>query len=485
MNRIKLQQYEEKKNRLQFPLKLKEYNIKLLYNDKIKEYKNTCKSINEKIIKKYQKNQKTINHLSDYIDKITNDIFKDNLYSKEKKILKNLETNINMIKDYEEQKKKLYIYDKEELEDKLGDLFKIKEMHQKKKFEYLKKETKYHFDLHKKLNEEFEDTKNELRNPSDNFEFLINDNRHMITKLEIIKNINMKLNEIYKKEKKYYLELLQNKAEKNNINQILENNKKVICNDDKKTNEKNKNKIIKRNIKRNKSTLTNNYYDIFNCYYYNNNKDNKIFTINNLKKELSTINDINAFSPRKTSKFFKRTELKKCLSSNKIFNKKNLSIQTNLNSLIQNDYSKSISITSKSSKHRVLSANSPQKVKIKNNLNINNENDNKEKIFLMNIHDFLKKHTETRKKYIIFMRQLISDEIKTLLWVKDFITKLIKELRYDIDDVNKNIALNNKMNINNDDLKIRLKENEKYLNFCTYFFDNCLKGNNKIKYLLD
>ena len=41
------------------------------------------------------------------------------------------------------------------------------------------------------------------------------------------------------------------------------------------------------------------------------------------------------------------------------------------------------------------------------------------------------------------------------------------------------------MNINNDDLKIRLKENEKYLNFCTYFFDNCLKGNNKIKYLLD
>ena len=245
MNRIKLHQYEEKKNRLQFPLKLKEYNIKLLYNDKIKEYKNTCKSINEKIIKKYQKNQKTINHLSDYIDKIKNDIFKDNLYSKEKKILKNLETNINMIKDYEEQKKKLYIYDKEELEDKLGDLFKIKEMHQKKKFEYLKKETKYHFDLHKKLNEEFEDTKNELRNPSDNFEFLINDNRHMITKLEIIKNINMKLNEIYKKEKKYYLELLQNKAEKNNINQIFENNKKVICNDDKKTNEKNIIIIIK------------------------------------------------------------------------------------------------------------------------------------------------------------------------------------------------------------------------------------------------
>ena len=197
MNRVRLQQYEEKKNKLQFPLKLNEYNIKLSYDKKKKECKSKCQSLTREIINKYIKNKKTINYLSDYIDKITTDVFKDNLFPKEKNILENLETNINMIKDYGEQKKKLYMYDREDLEDKLVDQVKTVEMNQNKKFEHLKKETKYYFNLHDKINEDFLDTKKRFRSPMDNFEYLIHDNRHLNSKLEIIKRINLKLKEIY------------------------------------------------------------------------------------------------------------------------------------------------------------------------------------------------------------------------------------------------------------------------------------------------
>ena len=236
MNRVRLQQYEEKKNKLQFPLKLNEYNIKLSYDKKKKECKSKCQSLTREIINKYIKNKKTINYLSDYIDKITTDVFKDNLFPKEKNILENLETNINMIKDYGEQKKKLYMYDREDLEDKLVDQVKTVEMNQNKKFEHLKKETKYYFNLHDKINEDFLDTKKRFRSPMDNFEYLIHDNRHLNSKLEIIKRINLKLKEIYKKEKKYNLKLIQMGNLKNNKKKGNDGKGKEV-NDDKKTND--------------------------------------------------------------------------------------------------------------------------------------------------------------------------------------------------------------------------------------------------------
>ena len=45
------------------------------------------------------------------------------------------------------------------------------------------------------------------------------------------------------------------------------------------------------------------------------------------------------------------------------------------------------------------------------------------------------------------------------------------------------INYNNKINVDNKDFEIELKKNEKLLNFCTFIYDNCLKGNNKTNYI--
>ena len=49
--------------------------------------------------------------------------------------------------------------------------------------------------------------------------------------------------------------------------------------------------------------------------------------------------------------------------------------------------------------------------------------------------DFIKQKNKEKDRCINKINLLISDEIKTLIWVKNFISKLINEIRYDIDDI--------------------------------------------------
>lgn len=493
MNRHRLKQYEEKKNLLQFPLKCNEYDLKLSFDKKIKEYKNECSSTTKKIKKEYIKNKNVTNYLGDYIDNINAKIFNNNLFPKEKNILLNLETNFNMIKDCQEQKKILFMYDREDLEDKIVDLFRNEEIKQNKKLNFINGETEYHFNLFKKLNEEFFNRKNIFENSMDEYEQLIYKKRHLKTKFEIIKKLNVQLKEILKKEKENELKLIKMENNKGEIinkknekeNQIVSNepNKFTNIKDEFNNNsiKKNKRKIIK-----NKSTLTTNYYDIFNCYYYKNNSDNRIINSNYLKKELF-ISNINFSSPNKInknniSKDKKNILKKKSITSTKMLNKKKLTIQTNnyINSPFQKNTPKSKTI------FRTFSANSFKNSFISKKITKNEKEMNsneRDKEYLKNILNFLKENIEIKNNYIILLKKMISNEIKTLIWVKDFITKLIREIRYDIDDINKSINHNNKIKVVNHELKLKLKENEKLLNFCTYFHDNCFKGNKKIKYL--
>ena len=88
----------------------------------------------------------------------------------------------------------------------------------------------------------------------------------------------------------------------------------------------------------------------------------------------------------------------------------------------------------------------------------------------------LEKNNKIRK-----MRLLISDELKMLIWIKNLISKLINEIRTDIDDI-KYYLTNDK---NNEQLTNELKKKKKLLFFCVYFYDNCIKGSNNTKYFID
>ena len=93
----------------------------------------------------------------------------------------------------------------------------------------------------------------------------------------------------------------------------------------------------------------------------------------------------------------------------------------------------------------------------------------------------MKQKNAEKNKIIRNIRLNISDEIKMLIWVKNFISKLINEIRNDIDDI-KYYLTNDE---NNEDLKNELNKNEKLLFFCVYFYDNCIKGSNNTKYFFD
>ena len=116
------------------------------------------------------------------------------------------------------------------------------------------------------------------------------------------------------------------------------------------------------------------------------------------------------------------------------------------------------------------------------NLDMKNRNDN-ETLYLNDIFNFLKEKIKNNNNNIFILKKRIANEIKIQIWVKDFISKSIRDFIYDIDDINKKIIHNDKLKENNKDLKILLKEKEKCLVFCIYFHDNCLKNNNKIKYI--
>ena len=125
---------------------------------------------------------------------------------------------------------------------------------------------------------------------------------------------------------------------------------------------------------------------------------------------------------------------------------------------------------------RIFSANS-----LTNKNIIQNRNKTNEEIYLKNVIDYLKQRNFEKNKYIKKLRLSISDELKTLIWVKNFISKLINELRYDIDDIKYYISNDE----NNKQLQKELRHNEKLLFFCVYFYDNCINGSYKTKYYIN
>lgn len=436
----------------------------------------------------------------EYIYNIDNRIFNSNLHPIENNILENLNQYYDLIKDFQECKGRLMIEGKEKLEEKVSNIFKKEEKRENKSLKNVTEEIMHGFDIYDKLKNEFLESKNNYDNSVHQFDNLIKEKRYLKSELELIKSLNLKLKKMLKEQKKIYQKL-----------KLMESEEKEIK-DLNKTNEDNKNKIGNEpNIKRNKSIkntknnfLNNNknyktnYYNLFSYNKNNKKQYNQRLILKNVSKYNNKSYTIKkhffSYDSKTTKNNIKsqKTKLIRNLSTNKISNVNNLVIQTNfanspISTLIKKTMHKSATTTSLFSAenkfHNRKNFGSNKKAKIKDDNN--NYKDNDEKKYLMAIVDYIKAQTEIKNDCVTMINTFISDEIQTMMWVKDFFAKLIRDLRYDIYDINMTINYNSKINVDNKDLEIELKKNEKLLNISSFIYDNCLKGNNKTNYILN
>ena len=508
MNLHKLRKREELKNRLEFPLKCAEYNIKLSFDNKKEECKEIYKTVANKIKLEYNKNKIKNNHLIEYIYNIDNRIINPKPNSNDNKILEVIKNNYDLIKEFQESKGRLLIEEKEKLEDKVATLFRKEEKKENKKLKKATDEIMYGFDIYNKLKDDFLESNYDFNHPLNDIDNLIQEKRVLKTELEIIKNINVKLKEMLKNQKKIYkklkLEESCKKEETKELHKKDEDNKNKIKNEESIVSDKsNKSiKIIKNNFLRNNKNYHTNYYDLFNSNNYRKNKYNKKLILKNVSKYKNNnslrkhLFSYDSNSTKKVKKC-KRPKLVKNLSTRILSNIKNLMIQTNftnspMSSLTPKSMHKSTTTTrlfsAGSNFHSSYNSNNNSNSKIQfiyNNNKDDEKDDSNEKKYLMSIVDYLKEQIEMNNDCTMIINALISEEIKTMIWVKDFIEKSIRDLRYDINDLNVNIKHNKKINAKNKNLEIELKKNENLLFFCTFVYDNCLKGNNKTTYILN
>lgn len=199
MNLHKLRKREELKNRLEFPLKCAEHDLKLFFDNKKADCKDIYKNILNKIKKEYNKNKIKSNHLIEYIYNIDNRIFNSNLHPSENNILENLYKYYDMIKEFQECKGRLLIEDKEKLEAKVSILFKKEEKRENKALKNMTEEIMYGFDIYDKLKNEFLENRNNYDNPVHEFDNLIQEKRYLKSELELVKSLNLKLKKMLKR----------------------------------------------------------------------------------------------------------------------------------------------------------------------------------------------------------------------------------------------------------------------------------------------
>ena len=431
----RLKERQDRINRKEFPFKCEEHNLKLFYDKKIKALKAEKKLIKNKVSEEYKITTITKDLLNEYVAHLISLIFNKNNYPKEKDAIKLSRNIINLLQKYQDEKAKLFIEEKEKIEDIMA----ISAEEEDKKqidmiesgFQRIDSRIKYF----NKLKDDFfnKDAKNEsIRQLSDKFSKLVEENRKVKLDLKLVKVAYEKILKIYKKEMNNYIKLIKRCENINN------------------------------NLFTTRIISTGNRYDIFN------NLSSKEINLNiNIKSQTySTSSTINQDKKCLSQENYRKKKIiNKKLSLNRNYKKKNyLTIKTD------NDFN-----TKKPIK-RVFSANS-----LTNKNIIQNSNKTKEEIYLKNAIDYLKLRNIEKNKYIKKLRLSISDELKTLIWIKNFISKLINELRYDIDDIKYYLSNDE----SNKQLQKELRHNEKLLFFCIYFYDNCINGTNKTKYFIN
>ena len=472
MNLHKLKERQDRINRNEFPLKCEEHNIKLEYDKKIKACKTEIKSIKTKISEEYRKTTVMKDNLNEYVYHIISLLFNKNNYTKEKEVIITSRNINNTLKKYQDYKNKLLLEDKEMFEDKIFKLIEYEDKREKGLINLGFEKIDFGIKNFHKLKDEFfqkDENKDSIRDLSNKFEKIINQNKKLKWDFNLIKIIYEKLLRMYKKEMNTY-KILLNKLSNNNINNKRNKRYEEIKTDNINNNKKDKNN----NLFTTRLISKGDRFNIFNNDNFK--KENFKNTKLKINIENSTYSSYNTFNINK-----------KCLShenlnKNKIINDK-IILNLKKGKINSKYFSRKKYLTIKTDKEftnnkriikRIFSANSLTN----KNINLNQIN---EEIYLKKVIVFMKQKNKEKDKCINKINLFISDEIKTLIWIKNFISKLINEIRYDIDDI-KYYLSNDK---DNKDLQNQLHQNEGLLFFCVYFYDNCIKGNNKTKYYFD
>ena len=115
MNLHKLREKQALKNRLEFPLKCEEHNIKLEYDKKIKLLKSDINSIKSKIEKEYKQTILIKDNLDEYIPHIISLIFNKKNQPSEKQIIIQSRKIIDELQKYQDIKNELILKEKEKI----------------------------------------------------------------------------------------------------------------------------------------------------------------------------------------------------------------------------------------------------------------------------------------------------------------------------------------------------------------------------------
>ena len=454
MNLRKLKEKQARINRFEFPLKCEEHNIKLEYDKKIKELKSEINLIKSKLEEEYRQTILIKDTLNEYVFHIISLFFNKKNQPSEKQIIIQSRKIIDSIQNYQEIKNELILKEKEKMEDQFKILFEQEKKREQDMIDEEFKKAVFWINKFDKLKDDFYNKnakKESVTDLSNKYGKLLKENQILKWDFNFVKLIYEKMLNMYNKEMNKYKKLLS-LYNKSNINNTDEKNKLFTT------------RLISNG----------NCYDIFNND--NNKKENTKYRNIKLNIQTSTYSTSNSINKDK-----------KCLSQENFHQKKiikyNLSL--NENKRYRNKYSLKKNILtiktdndlfkSKKPLKRIFSANSLTNKNIPKTKKLNEEK------YLKHVINFMKQKNLEKTKDIRKMRLLISDELKMLIWVKNFISKLINEIRNDIDDI-KYYLKNDK---NNEELLNKLHKNEKLLFFCVYFYDNCMKGRNNAKYFID
>ena len=182
MNLHKLRERQARINRLEFPLKCEEHNIKLEYDKKIKVLKSQINSIKSKLSEEYRLTALIKDSLNDYVFHILSYLFNKRNHPKEKSIIIQSRKIIEAIQNYQIIKNELIIKEKEKIEEQFKALF---EQEKKREQDMLNDEFKklvFIINYFNKLKDDFfnkNDIQKNVRDLSSKFGKLLEENQKL------------------------------------------------------------------------------------------------------------------------------------------------------------------------------------------------------------------------------------------------------------------------------------------------------------------